>query len=109
MSRLLHKHKFDEAERFARQFNLNVEVKDILCHKYDKISLVTFQFLSLSLANRTEQHAKKVVPDNPGGASGFCYWARKFCSLGEVFWGENSNYRKTVINPAQQNSIFFGL
>ena len=26
---------------------------------------------------------------------------------GKVFWGENSNYRKTVINPAHQNSIFF--
>ena len=80
LSRLLHKHKFDEAERFARQFNLNVEVKDILFHKYDKISLVTFQFLSLSLANRTVQHAKKVVPDNPGWASGICYWVREFCS-----------------------------
>ena len=25
----------------------------------------------------------------------------------KFFWGENSNYRKTVINPVHQNSIFF--
>lgn len=28
LSRLLHKQKFDEAEKFARQFNLDVEVKE---------------------------------------------------------------------------------
>lgn len=30
LSRLLHKQKFDEAERFARQFNLDIEVKRLV-------------------------------------------------------------------------------
>uniref|UniRef100_A0A670KH64 Kinetochore associated 1 n=1 Tax=Podarcis muralis TaxID=64176 RepID=A0A670KH64_PODMU len=34
LSRLLHKHKFTEAENFAVQFGLDVEVKDFVCKSY---------------------------------------------------------------------------
>ena len=42
-------------------------------------------------------------------ASGFCYRASDFCSLlaqraSAVFWG-NSNYRRIVINPANQKGF----
>ena len=43
------------------------------------------------------------------GASGFCYRASRFCSLlarwaSAVFLG-NSNYRRIVINPANQKGF----
>ena len=44
------------------------------------------------------------------GASGFCYRVSVFCSklarrASVVFWG-NSNYRRIVINPANQKGIW---
>ena len=56
------------------------------------------------------QHAKKVVSDSPELVDFAIGTANSVFNLPDEqvnFWGGNSNYRRTVINPAHQ--IFGGL
>ena len=82
-------------------------IKVDLCYEIGLLRIVCQgSFLKFLHSHCPAKHQMwKWKSQNPG-ASGFCYRASDFV-LGQVlYFGGNSNYRRTVVNPANQKGLW---
>ena len=69
------------------------------------------ELMLLSCRGGRRQRAKKVVSDSPGlvdFAIGLVIFILNLPDRQVLFFGENSNYRRIVINPANQKRFWAG-